>query len=707
MLPGQADEGLCHKCNGLDFFTIFGPEARCGIIAPIAIRDAIANEHICVFCKFLVTIGRKIIDRPFYVTERNGVDMKFLFERRWKAPVRDALGSIVSGGGSLSVRIWPAPSPFDSAARIEFYLCPMWLDEDKGWHSLSTRFVLENEIDLSLCRRWLMDCEGTHATACREVLHFSSDLPPDFRVVDVQDECIVSPPAGCRYVALSYVWGQIETLCLTQEDLEWFECPGVLDKHALANAKTILDAMSIVSKMGERYLWVDRLCIIQDSPTKAAQLRAMDVIYGAALLTLVAADGPDANAGLRGITPGSRSLPQHTEVINDDLALTVSCPAPTDLRLSAWSSRGWTCQEQLLSRKFLIFSGGQVMWQCGSCFLCEDTEGSNKAGPLTRLEQVEIDVDVPKAINPGAVFFQPTHLFRPKIFTQYASIVRGFTKRHLTYQDDVLPAFQGFGSILERSFNCKFIAGLPEAYLDQALLWLPAVMQKRRTTSAQDCPSWSWAGWIGESRYDDTEDDNRERVVPVIKWHVIERSSILKQANGTGIGLQESNFGLPRTLNTFLWIPLFDLLSGRIHSTPSIHHTTDTGPYLHFWTSCAFFRITLRPSPPDQNNASKNPPLRALINSASGPYAGHVVLNGSGPTELVPGRHEFVVVSEAQLTGYDAVRSMYRASERCEMWNVLLVEWDERGGAERVGAGRVSKRAWSAAGPVVKFVELG
>lgn len=708
--PFTTDDGQCLNCCGLNFYAIFGDQPDCESFASISIKAAIANEDICSVCKLLVSAGRQVIGRPFYVTDRNGVEMEFVFDRQWKEPIRDVLGAIISGGGSLAVRIQPSPSPFDLDDKVEFYLCPMWLDEETSWNSLSTQFVSEGEIDLDLCRRWLADCECRHPTACHTVPRSSNTLPPDFRVVDVHDACIVVPPVGCRYVALSYVWGQVETLCLTKDNVTTLEHPGVLDRPSLDNAQTILDAMIVVSRMGERYLWVDRLCIAQDSPAKVAHLRSMDIIYSTALLTLVAADGRDANAGLPGVIPGSRSLPQLKQVVGENLALTVSCAPPIDLTQSAWSSRGWTCQEQLLSRRFLIFSAGQALWQCGSCFLCEDTEVANKPGSLDPLEQVDLDIVTTSEATSIAVFTQPQHLYRPKIFSQYSSIVSGFTKRILTYQRDVLPAFQGFGSVLERTFNCSFIAGIPESYLDQALLWLPVAMQRRRVSQSGDCPSWSWAGWVGESCYAQNP-DLRERVVPVVRWHVLERNGTARLVNGTGIGIREANLALPRTLNTFLWIPLFELLAGRVNSGPEIHHPPNFGPFLQLWTSCAFFRITIRLTPPDQIDASKNPFLTALVHSASsqaGQYAGHVILNGAGPLDLDTRRHEFVVISEAQYAGYDVVRSRDTPSDTCNMYNVLLVEWDEkREVAYRLGIGRILKKVWNAARPGMKFVKLG
>jgi hypothetical protein len=59
--------------------------------------------------------------------------------------------------------------------------------------------------------------------------------------------------------------------------------------------------------IGERYLWVDSLCIVQDDPQeKHGQIANMDAIYGNAILTINAAAGQDANAGLPGVRPLSR-----------------------------------------------------------------------------------------------------------------------------------------------------------------------------------------------------------------------------------------------------------------------------------------------------------------------------------------------------------------------------------------------------------------
>jgi hypothetical protein len=59
---------------------------------------------------------------------------------------------------------------------------------------------------------------------------------------------------------------------------------------------TVRSTMDFVKAMGERYLWVDRYCIIQDDPRyKEAQLKRMCQIYASARYTVIAADGTAAD----------------------------------------------------------------------------------------------------------------------------------------------------------------------------------------------------------------------------------------------------------------------------------------------------------------------------------------------------------------------------------------------------------------------------
>jgi hypothetical protein len=133
--------------------------------------------------------------------------------------------------------------------------------------------------------------------------------------------------------------------------------------------------MIAIRKLGESFLWVDALCIPQDDEKELSiQIQSMDTIYSNALVTLIAAEGSDSNAGLPGVRPCSRNHRQHFEVA-DGFTIYTSTPllhesilskegtfnsqSSTGSRKRFWAGRGWTFQEGLLSTRCLIFTANQ------------------------------------------------------------------------------------------------------------------------------------------------------------------------------------------------------------------------------------------------------------------------------------------------------------------------------------------------------------
>jgi len=155
--------------------------------------------------------------------------------------------------------------------------------------------------------------------------------------------------------------------------------------------QTIEDAIIAVKELGESYVWVDKICVAQeDEEEKMVQIQNMDRIYSNAIVTLVAGESSDSNAGLPGVRPNSRSYQQYAEAV-DGLNIYLSTPlltesimptlnnsnnqsdiaAPSALSTRRWISRGWTFQEGLLSPRCLIFTATQVFWKCMTEFCCD------------------------------------------------------------------------------------------------------------------------------------------------------------------------------------------------------------------------------------------------------------------------------------------------------------------------------------------------
>jgi len=216
--------------------------------------------------------------------------------------------------------------------------------------------LIHDQIDFAKVRNWLTMCAIWHKEECDE-----SPLPgfelkdpaievPHFRLIDVIDNCLVHAPRDCKYVALSYVWGRIDTKTILRafkNNLKILEQPGgLLSFGAHLIPVTVRDTMEAVRRLNLRYLWVDSLCIVQDDEgpggSKMESIAKMDLIYAGAYLTIMAATGTDANAGLPGVRPGTRMLKQPIEEIGPGFRLGYNTKSQDFIDRAEYLKRGWT-----------------------------------------------------------------------------------------------------------------------------------------------------------------------------------------------------------------------------------------------------------------------------------------------------------------------------------------------------------------------------
>ncbi|KAF4342491.1 tol [Fusarium beomiforme] len=361
------------------------------------------------------------------------------------------------------------------------------------------------QLDFSIPRHWIKQCEVEHGEKCRKPKWLSdsdTDWPERCRVIDIKERRIVGLLPTMRYVALSYVWGSSEEAKefrlkrrLTRENLFRLQRPDSLDE--LHIPKTIQDAMYVTEQVGERFLWVDALCIVQDDPTDLGhQTARMDLIYSRALFTILAACGEDSDSGLVGLPGHSRDVFQRQVRVSSaglHVMPLVTLSEEDTLPFSRWQTRGWTFQERLLSRRSLIFTNKQVYWCCDG---------------TTWEEESILDI-------PGSTANSNSHAFgcydewddnvAKFSLDGFDSYITQFSERKFSYPSDVLPAFLGIIRRFEHLNGEKIHWGLNARTFDQALTWKYGRDRRleRYTSTSEDSvysvpyPSWSWLGWTG------------------------------------------------------------------------------------------------------------------------------------------------------------------------------------------------------------------
>ena len=222
------------------------------------------------------------------------------------------------------------------------------------------------EPDTELSRHWLEICEALHP------FHFV--VGSQLRLIDLEMHCLVAAPQHCRYVTLSYVWRASQTLTLTKSNHAKLQIPGALAPWTLGLARNIGDSISLVKSMQERCLWFDSLCIIQDDPEDfRVQLKVMDNVHRNAVLTIAACHGSDAESGLPGIQPASRSTKQIITEVEGRMLLSYTPDRWRANRERKWETRGWTYQEKRLSSRLLYVTTHQVCFECkDTCEFCKE-----------------------------------------------------------------------------------------------------------------------------------------------------------------------------------------------------------------------------------------------------------------------------------------------------------------------------------------------
>ena len=230
--------------------------------------------------------------------------------------------------------------------------------------------VVKNLCSWKIVQGWIMDCDSVHNHS--GVAADTVDLEGPSLLVDVYKWRLVRPDSLLRYAALSYVWGPGQGgLKCTTKTLE-----GMMKDNALRSDRytpsTIKDAMEVCRRLALQYIWVDRLCIVQDDDgLREYEIRRMAGIYSIAVLTIAAVDGKSAQSGLCGVSKRMRK-PQVSAAFDGLEVFDVLPGYQHSVPDSPWSSRGWTYQEMCLSKRLLLFTEHQIFFRCASHICYED-----------------------------------------------------------------------------------------------------------------------------------------------------------------------------------------------------------------------------------------------------------------------------------------------------------------------------------------------
>jgi hypothetical protein len=356
---------------------------------------------------------------------------------------------------------------------------------------------------LSQAIQWLHECEMYHAVCNQEAIHSSCRpkiLPT--RLLDVGT--LASPDTklvnsnefigGVEYFTLSHCWGGKLPIKLTRS------CLGELQSgiEFATLPRTFQEAIYITRIFKSRYLWIDALCIIQDSEQDwFHESSIMGQVYANSRLNLAATASSDSQGGLRRhrdprlvgacvISPSWTGLGQmHRQY---------TCAGydvwRTNVEAAPLQRRGWVLQERMLAPRILHFAEQQLFWECYANCASESIPTELPPSISGRLKG--------KLIRP--VNCSKDHL-RRRLQAEWPGIVEAYSTATLTYDKDKLIAISGIAKQMLEMWDGSpgdYLAGLWRDNIHHQLLW-----RARGSTVSHlrpnyyRAPSWSWASLDG------------------------------------------------------------------------------------------------------------------------------------------------------------------------------------------------------------------
>ncbi|TGO07795.1 hypothetical protein BTUL_0246g00020 [Botrytis tulipae] len=441
----------------------------------------------------------------------------------------------------------PELLPANTGLHLQFYIPLIATDQAAFiWPAIGRAYDIPaslSQSELTLATTWLKDCITGSGKHQRCGVHEDPPILPT-RVIDVGSSDaeirlhISHAGEKSQYVALSHCWGGAVTTMTTTSTIRAFvmSLPSELPK-------TFTDAITVTRTMGQRYLWIDSLCILQDSEEDwITESSHMDRVYSQALFTIVADAANNSFSGF--LEPPTRNI-RKTSIVTCDFTTStattplsiaihvrergelafqlpyhdfhsdsdmkqISCAFPnkpeTVIR-SKLSTRAWAFQERLLSPRTLHFGPSEMAWECQTICSCECSATNERTSRTTSLLKGSI------ALRPLPILGEESsqNLSRARSDAWQRDIVEEYTRLDITRETDRLSALAGLAtraSIFRP--GDQYMAGMWRKTIAEDLAWYTRPEKSsRRPVTKNQAPTWSWTSLTGHIQYTRTNDTLR------------------------------------------------------------------------------------------------------------------------------------------------------------------------------------------------------
>ncbi|KAI0194773.1 heterokaryon incompatibility protein [Xylaria flabelliformis] len=330
---------------------------------------------------------------------------------------------------------------------------------------------------------------------CHEPAAFKSDWLPtrlidaghpgstDWRLRITSEDGIL--PQSAPYTTLSYRWAPNPSLVLLTSNIIEFRA----GKPIETLPQLFRDMIVVAHRFSIRYIWIDALCIVQDSREDwETQASTMKMVYAHSTCNIAASGANSPDEGLfrarnpEAIQPGLVPFSLFSSSENQPHYIFEKRYWDREILAGPLHNRGWVFQERILPPRVLYFGKNQVLWECLTEHKCE---GFPNGIPGHHSD---------KKMDPLFRSLSSTSLNRPQkmelsIFNLWQNVVQRYSQCALTYPSDKLFAIAGIAQLFHDATGDEYVAGLWKSRLIEMLDWQ---VFKPESWASLDGPVFPW-----------------------------------------------------------------------------------------------------------------------------------------------------------------------------------------------------------------------
>lgn len=349
-----------------------------------------------------------------------------------------------------------------------------------------------------IIKSWISECDATHPE-CRRRALLGGPIPTRLLHVGRSGSktirlCEELPPST-KYASLSHCWGDRMPIRLLTTNVDAFKTNIPLSQLS----KTFQEAIEVAHNLGVEYLWIDSLCIIQNSGedwTKEAAL--MHEVYSNAVFNICATGAKNGREGLFRKRYQRLLHPCHIDIdwtpIHRGRYVCVDTTMERELvDKSPLNKRAWVYQERLLSVRNIHFSETQVFWECQHLSACERfPRGFPPSFDHEVFTSKTFDFRHPARKQ---ALWGLSNESRLNGYTLWDTVVTSYTAGSLTQDSDKLVAIAAVAKHCHQLLGgqVQYLAGMWRKYLACQLLWQSETrgdQSRNLHNSGYQAPTW-------------------------------------------------------------------------------------------------------------------------------------------------------------------------------------------------------------------------